>query len=212
MAPRKAKTKKGKKYNLELSLSSMFFWGLGLFVLLGWIFVLGILVGRGFLPGGVNTLTELKTQVVKLQDMVNRKDSLDVEVLEEPRSDPEFAFYNELSAKKEEAAKKSKISREKHKPPPERKSEKAKRIKSSETGKAYTLQIASLESEIKAIKMVNQLIDQGYHAYYYKASVKGKDYYRVRCGKFRDREDADVFRRQLAGRERIEGFVIGIEE
>lgn len=213
MPPQKTKTKKkGKRYHVELSLMSIFFWGLGLFFLLGWIFVLGILVGRGFLPGGVNTLTELKAQIVKLQDMVSRKDSLDVDVIKKLHRDPKFAFYDELATKKEEATKKNKISVRKHISPVKPDKGPVKRSKPLETGKAYTLQIASLENEIKAIKMVNQLVDQGYPAYYYKASIDEKDYYRVRCGRFKDRKEADVFRKQLAGREKIEGFVTAFEE
>jgi len=41
--------KKSKSYQIELSISSIFFWSFGLFLFLGWIFALGIFVGRGFL-------------------------------------------------------------------------------------------------------------------------------------------------------------------
>ena len=49
MPPKKSKAKKkGKRYRLDLSRTSLFFWCLGTLFLLAWIFVLGILVGRGF--------------------------------------------------------------------------------------------------------------------------------------------------------------------
>ena len=80
MPTKQTKTKKtGKHYHLEFSVTSAFFWSLGLFFLLGWIFVLGILVGRGFLPGEVKTLTEMKLQIAKLQDMVSKRDSSDLD-------------------------------------------------------------------------------------------------------------------------------------
>jgi len=67
MSTKQTKTPKtGKRYHLEFSVTSAFFWSLGLFFLLGWIFVLGILVGRGFLPGEVRTLTEMKLQIARL--------------------------------------------------------------------------------------------------------------------------------------------------
>jgi hypothetical protein len=73
--------KKGKRYQLELSLTSVFFWSLGLLFILGWIFVLGILVGRGFMPEGVKHLTELTSQITRLQDMVSNKKHSDLEVI-----------------------------------------------------------------------------------------------------------------------------------
>jgi len=101
------KTKKqGKKYHLDFSLTFVSFAGLILFLLLGWIFVLGILVGRGFLPKEVKTLSALKTPITKLQDIVSRKPSSDLNVIKDADKDPKFAFYDELSKKKEEVARK----------------------------------------------------------------------------------------------------------
>jgi len=68
------KRKKGRRYHVDFSLVSLFFWGMGIFFLLVWIFVLGILVGRGFLPAGVKSLSELKAPIAKLQEMVTHRE------------------------------------------------------------------------------------------------------------------------------------------
>ena len=66
--------KTGKRYHFELSRTSVFLWSVGAFVLLAWIFTLGVLAGRGLLPGGVTALAELKIQIGKLQQMISKKD------------------------------------------------------------------------------------------------------------------------------------------
>ena len=51
MGQKKIKTgETGKRYHFELSRTSVFLWSLGAFVLLAWIFTLGVLAGRGVLP------------------------------------------------------------------------------------------------------------------------------------------------------------------
>jgi cell division septation protein DedD len=216
--------KKGKRYHLELSLTSVFFWSLGLFFILGWIFVLGILVGRGFLPEGVKHLTELTSQITRLQDMVSNKKHSDLEVIKNRDKAPKFAFYDELSKKKEETAKTGTPTTEqiekkevasKTKPaekiavvPPVQ----DKPVEPVKDGPKYTVQIASLESEIQAIRMVNKIVGKGYPAFYLKAFVKGKTYFRVRCGKFESRKEAGEFLTLLAGRENIKGFVTMVDK
>ncbi len=201
-------TQKEKRFHLEFTLSSAFFWGLGLFLLLGWIFVLGILVGRGFLPGEVKALKEMKAQIAKLQEIVNRKDSSELEKIRRLNRDTKFAFYSELSTKKEETAKKRRpgkgrkqpvVNSERHPP-------------GSDTGELFSVQVASLESELEAIKMVNSLVERKYPAYYYRVRLDHKTYYRVRCGKFRTREEASAFQKLLTQKENIRGFVAPVEK
>ena len=45
--------KKPKKFLLELTFKSVFYWSGGLLFLLIWIFILGVLVGRGHLSFGL---------------------------------------------------------------------------------------------------------------------------------------------------------------
>jgi cell division protein FtsN len=226
----------GKRYNLEFSVTSAFFWSLGLFFLLGWIFVLGILVGRGFLPGEVKTLTEMKLQISKLQDMVSKRDSSDLDKIRKLSKDPKFRFYDELSAKKEDAAKKDLQGRKESYDKPdldkrikaleelvanrsqpgikktEIKTKTDKKVDQSERRGMYTVQLASLGSEIEAVKIVDRLKNRGYPAYFYEADVNAKTYYRVRCGTFRTESEAENFKNLLAQKEGMTGFISKAEE
>ena len=190
----------------------MFFWSVGLFVLLAWIFVLGILVGRGLLPKGVNALTELKTQIAKLQEMISRKDSTELDQIRKFAKDPEFAFYKELSKKSEERIKKSSSGPKKVNDRTKRGKNINKTNKPSEASGQYTLQIASLDNELKAANLAEQLNNRGHPAYYYKVNVKGKIYYRVRCGIFNNKKEANDFQRLIAKQERLKGFITKIEK
>ena len=224
-------SKKNKRYHLEFSVTSAFFWSLGLFFLLGWIFVLGILVGRGSFPGGVKTLHEMKTQIARLQDMISRKDTSDLDPIGKLAKDPKFRFYDELGAKKEQVAKKSTqgIKENSDKADLDRRIKALeetvakriqqgikktgvrtmpdKKVEPSQSGRIYTVQLASLGSEIEATKMVNRLNDRGYPAYFCKAHINGKIYYRVRCGAFRTKEESQKFKGLLAQKEGLTGFI-----
>jgi len=240
MAARKSE-KTGKRYQLQFSLLSLLFWCLGLFILLAWTFVLGILVGRGFLPEGVKNLSELKSPIGKLQDMVKKKQSDDLELLKKLDKEPKFAFYEELSTKKErkasekekskntpkpdEGSENEKAPRPREKPRPARVKEEAKEAeketapaglpakeqKWEQKGGQYTLQLASLEREIDAVKMINRLTAKGYPAYYYAVTLEGKTYYRVRCGRFKDAKEAGRFRAEFVQKEKIKPFITKVE-
>ncbi|HBF42777.1 MAG TPA: hypothetical protein DDW42_03955 [Desulfobacteraceae bacterium] len=212
MRPQIRKTNKGpKRYHVDLSLMSILFWSSGLFFLLGWIFVLGILVGRGFFPDGMKNLSELKNQIAKLQDMVSSNDSTDIKINKKPEKNSEFAFYDELSAKKGKAAKKRTPSAKKtvHKISDKKKNT---HISPTKKGAKYTVQLCSLNSEINALKMVNRLIDQGYPAYYLKSNTKGKTHFRVRCGPFKNKKEASDIKWRLAKKEKLKGFVTSLEK
>lgn len=218
MAPEKA-DKTGKKYHLQLSFTAIFFWSLGLFFVLGWIFVLGILVGRGFLSDEVKNFTELKSNISRLQEMISDKKKSDLDHIKELGKNRKFAFYDELSKKEDEAPQKN-IQNIKKEPEkkivkkvtpvvPEKETAKTpvKKSQINETGPGYTVQIASLDSEYDAIRMVNKWLSRGHPAFYAKATVKGRTYFRVRCGKFKTKKEADAFKLMLTKKEKINGFV-----
>ena len=237
MPPKKSKAKKkGKRYRVDLSRTSLFFWCLGTLFLLAWIFVLGILVGRGFFPQGVETLSKLRIPIGRLQGVVGSRKASDLDSIKGLDKNPEFEFYDQLSVKKGELAKNNKSGAKKA----GRQTELAKRfetdkssarkveapkkdqsnsnkgggqtkpageINSMDTGGAYTVQVASLDSESKAVKMADQLKSGGYPAYVHKVNVKGKTYYRVKCGRFKDKKEAGDFKSLLYQKEKIKGFV-----
>jgi len=201
--------KRGKRYHIELSRASAFLWCAGLFVLLAWIFVLGVFAGRGLIPGGVLTLAELKAQVDRLQQMISKRDRTDLEEIRQLQKDPKFAFYEELSVRKEEAGKEPAKPEDKLVPskPPEQQT-----VSPSSNGEVkYVVQVASLETEAKAKNMVSRLTRKGFPAYFYKVVVKGKAYFRVRCGIFKTEAEAVDINNRLAEKEKLKGVVHKIE-
>ncbi len=242
MPPQKSKAKKkGKRYRVDLSRTSLFFWCLGTLFLLAWIFVLGILVGRGFFPQGVEALSKLRVPIGRLQGVVGNRKTSDLDSIKGLDNNPEFEFYDQLSVKKDELAKKNtsgakkagrptdlakrfetdKPSAEQVEAPEKNQSnfnngggqtKPAGEIKPVETGGGYTVQVASLDSENKAVKMADRLKNRGHPAYVKKVNVKGKTYYRVRCGRFSDKKEAGDYEMLLTKQEKIKGFVIKLEE
>ncbi len=220
--------KKVKRYHIELTAVSVVFYGIFLFFLLAWIFVLGIFVGRGFLPESMSTVSDLRTQIRKLQDMVSREEKYDPETNRETEESPELAFYEKLETKKNEVKNnwksvKKEIIPEKNNVPPEtsviqstsEKEEPAQEALQerlpSESDFQYTVQVASMGEKVQAENLVKELLNKGYDAYYYAVEVRGKTYYRVRCGYFRDREQALSYSRKLETESGLKGFVSEID-
>ena len=221
----------GRRYQIELTSLSVFLWSVFLFFLLVWIFVLGILVGRGFFPGKVTTISDLRAQIQRLQEMISHKSSKEMESIKRHEPDPKLAFYEKLSSKKNEAKKDRHIEKNRKVPeekPPQKQIErpkkplleKNKRAKTEALSRRskpltnefqYTVQVASFDDKSKADKMLKQLTDSGLSAYYHEAKVKGKNYYRIRCGKFMNREEASIYARKLARENGLKGFVSKIE-
>jgi len=92
----------GRKYQIEMTSWSIFLWISCLSLLLAWVFVLGILVGRGFIPESVTMISDIKNELSKLQDMVSsNKKKPTPESAKKEDDDSKLAFYNDLLNKKE---------------------------------------------------------------------------------------------------------------
>ena len=190
--------------------------------------MLGILVGRGFLPGMETAISDLKGRIGKLPRMVSNNKSNDLRPSNRSEPDPKLDFYKKLSSKKDEAKKKKwqpkkKAERPKKERPPitvkatqdiPPESKEREGIETQKRGPKpwisetqYTVQIASLKEKIKAEKLIKHLTDRGYPAYYYEVEVNGKSYYRIRCGRFENRKEAENYAISLERDQGIEGFV-----
>ncbi len=209
MSPKKKKTKKKpKKILLELTYKSLIFWVGGGFFLLIWTFILGVLVGRDYL-----SFELLQGKIAGIQENVGEKNASDSDLKKKLKEDPKFAFYEELSSKKEEAAKKNKPAKRIAPKPFKKKTQKKTEKKAApkeNTVKSvtqYVLQIGSFGDKTKATALVNRLKKRGHPAYFLLASVNGKIYYRVKCGPFKTEKKADELKKALAQKENIHGFV-----
>lgn len=237
MARKKSKVKKeSKRYRVDLSRTSLFFWCVGTLFFLAWIFVLGILVGRGFFPQGVETLSKLRIPIGRLQGVVDSRKSSDLDSIKGLDKKPKFEFYDHLSVKKEELVRENNSDHKKAgkqirlanqfetDEQSENKIEVSKKSQTNlskegeqskpaggtvfmVTGGTYTVQVASLDSENKAVKMAGRLENKGYPATVHKVNIKDKTYYRVTCGKFKDKKEAVNFKTLLYQEQKIRGFV-----
>ncbi len=214
MTPKKKKpAPKQKTGLLDRVLSSVIFRGLGLFFLLVWIFILGVLVGRGDVSFDI-----VKKKWAEVKAGMFDSELPDLETIKESDPDPKFAFYEELASKKEAAHKKSlSIEKEslkknqtalKKQSSPKKNREKAS-VNSRPTQKVseYVLQVGSFENKGKALAMVKKLNHGHYPAYFSMADIDGKRYYRVLCGPFHTEKKADALKKNLAEREGLSGFV-----
>ena len=200
MVNKKSTQKKEKKrHTFQFSFKSFFILSIGGFFVLGWVFFLGILVGRGLLPNSMEDFSFIKKKIVK--DETKKKDDTI-----SPIKIDELSFYNHLVDKKEKAKKKAL--------PPALPKNHAKKVEKKQVKEvkqeihSYSIQVAALKEEEKSKKVVERLKTLGYQAYYYKIVVNGEKYYRIRCGPFSDITNAKQYAKKLASKEGFKPFIV----
>ena len=230
---KKYKKKKGHKiYQIEFTRLSLIFWGGGFLFGLFWIFIFGILVGRGFLPEMLTDVSDIRSQLSAIQDMMSREKSDEMGLSDESEIDLEMGFYKNLSGKKEdeieEWAPKKRVAIPKREAPETRTQPQAaspekntaqtrvtvlpRATPDSKLPKIaeaqYTVQLASLGEEGKAHEMVEDLEKSGFSAYIHEREVKGRTYYRVNCGIFTRKGAAEDYAEELFKKKGISGLVM----
>lgn len=200
MVNRKPSAKKEKKrYTFQFSFSSLFVLSISLFFILGWVFFLGIMVGRGLLPNTIESFSFIKKKIVKDEE---KKKNEHVK----PIKEDELSFYDQLVDKKEKAKKKippSTLLKDQVK-----KIEKTKAVQLKEDTRNYSVQVAALKNKVKTEKMVERLTRLGYQAYYYQILINGEMFYRIRCGPFSNIEEAKKYAKRLADKEGFKPFIV----
>ena len=184
--------KERKRYNFQFSLSSLLLLSITFLFVLGWVFSLGIMVGRGFLPSTIGSFSAVKEKKKNDQS--------------KPIKEEELTFYNQLVDKKERAKKKA-LS----KPllnDQDRTTKKTKVEQSKEDVRNYSVQVAALKDKRRTEKLVERLTTSGYPAYYIQSLIKGKMYYRIRCGPFPNIEEAKKCGKRLADKEGFKPFIV----
>jgi hypothetical protein len=198
---------KGKRFHIEFSGTSAFFGTLICLFFLAWIFFLGILAGGGYFADGLDAVMDRilhqekrkAGDVAKVQSHSNPTKKLD--------NEPSFEFYKKLSERGEEKKDLPYAKVRANEPGREGPA------RSTESARGYTVQVAALGSESQALKMVNQLVRKGHEAFFYKTIIQGKAYFRVMCGKFKSRKEADALQKLLARRENMtKSFVTRVLE
>jgi len=207
---------------------------IGLFVFAcGWMFVLGILVGRGTAPVRFD-IEKLQKELASLKEAVIKKERLRFKI--DSNSAPQktdMDFYESLKTSDSSKDKKSNRVDVASKPPkkslpktahsgrgkkdilnkagaakPSRDSLAEETRSSTEHEKKITIQVASLRDPQIADRMVARLKDKWYPAYKAVAEIPGKGiWYRVRIGSFKNRATAQSTLERLK-KDKIEAVLL----
>jgi cell division protein FtsN len=186
-----------------------------IFFISGWMFLLGIFVGRGSAPVHFD-IQELQKELADLKEVVLKKEKkrfkIDPDV---PNKSPDLAFYEALKQSRTNTGTDDhlhgKIPAKKGKSIPEKavktksiqKKKKASGIKKAKADKRYTIQVAALKDASVADEMISQLKKKGYPAYRVFIQLPDKGiWYRIRVGFFNNPDEA----RNTLNRLKKEGF------
>jgi cell division septation protein DedD len=257
-----AKEKSGSKGKSMIVISRGYAFLLSGFILFlfFWMFVLGVFVGKGVIPG---TMFDIKYPIQKLKALAGIKEKIEYEKPKEGS----LKFYSELEKKKKDAKVENLIPVEPKLPdheitlsrdteisksgagnevrgvitPPVPKEEKTPQgpdslndSNSEPQGETqtvsseveapvrteplaeqpvehYSVQIAAIVDKGMAEKMAKELVDRGYDAYYYAATINGRKTYRIMCGKFTDRSEALKYHERLKNEFGYNGFISKVE-
>ncbi len=194
-------------------------WIFLIFFVSAWMFILGILVGRGTAPVQFD-IEKLQNELAALKEDVV-KEELERFKIDSNAADnkTEMNFYEELKVTKDEDSLNIDTSEQKKEPLPENIVSEPKKIGPSEealsvkahqeskpetisktdiTIKNLTIQVASFKDPDVADKMVEELKKKGFPAYRSIGKVPGKGlWYRVRIGYFSTKSEADSMLKML---------------
>jgi cell division septation protein DedD len=204
MPPKKKKTRAAPKKPFKvLTRKAVIGWLVAIFIACGWMFALGVLVGRDQAPieFDVDALEKKIHQLRQKESAAGSGGS--GKKSSATRDKNELDFYEALPENREDVRIPKKTPPEKTagtvrpsgktagsvstaaaKPPPEAKDR--PRITVAEVPKgAYTIQAASVKSKPDADRLVNKLIRRGYPAYLLTSRIEGKGtWHRVRIGAY----------------------------
>jgi cell division septation protein DedD len=201
-----------KKRKPSSSRKGLALWIFLIFFVSAWMFILGILVGRGTAPVQFD-IEKLQNELAALKEDVV-KEELERFKIDSNAADnkTEMNFYEELKVTKDEDSLNIETSEQKKEPLPENTVSEPKKIGPSEealsvkahqeskpetisktdiTNKNLTIQVASFKDPNVADKIVAELKEKGYPAYRSLGKIPGKGiWYRVRIGYFSSKSEA----------------------
>lgn len=189
-------------------------------------------MGRGFLPEMLTDVSDIRSQLSAIQDMMSRERSDEMDLSNESDTDLEMGFYKSLSGNKDDEidawAPKKRVAIPKREAPETRTQPQSESPEKSTaqtrvtvlprttpdsklpkiTEAQYTVQLASLGEEGKAHEMVEDLEKSGFPAFINERKVKGRTYYRVNCGVFTRKGAAEDYAEELLKKMGISGLVM----
>jgi hypothetical protein len=216
-SPASGTAHRGKRYRFEWSLLQVLGCGLGSLVVMVWMFVFGVLVGRG-LPVAGGDEQSLRGHLVRFLGLPH--DPVKPAPAAEAVADPnkileELDYQNALTQKPEAtgdpAAPKAETaaSRPAAAKPSEKPTATAPHKAATAGNEQHTLLVASLRSQDNAQKLTQQLRSKGYDPQM-ETLDKPDDgrWYRILVGSFKTREEAQRFAAEFNKRENFQGIAI----
>jgi len=200
-----------------------------IFFVSAWMFVLGVLVGRGTAPVHFD-IESLQKELAALKEAVQKKEQQWYKNRSEPVSDnPDLEFHEALKQSRIEP----RLDMEAHRPdkpavnlkkvpvaegkkPPESQPKPSESTENravapsgaTDTAGNFTIQVAALREANFADVKVAELIRKGYPAYRTTGTVPGRGtWHRIRIGNFKDRTEASRMLERLK-RENIKGIIV----
>jgi cell division septation protein DedD len=212
-----------RKFILQLTGKGMILWLCLIFLVSGWMFVLGVLVGRGTAPVNFD-IQAIQNELIALKEsMLQKEKSITESDLEKGYAKNTFDFYEALKGKQTQETieippKKEQPESVIQAPPPSKKpavssAQAPKKDKAIQPAKGqkegtFAVQVASTKDPESADELVENLLKKGYPAFSIKADIPEKGtWYRVRVGYYHDNTQADAVRRQLLT-DQFEGIIV----
>jgi cell division protein FtsN len=219
----KGSVRSRKKFILQLTGRGLVLWLCLIFLVSGWMFVLGVLVGRGTAPVNFD-IQSIQNELIALKEsMLEKERSHNEANLKKEQDKNTFEFYEALKSKQKEETLEIPLDKEQPKiitkkaPPLKKKASspanKIKDFNDVSTPKPQQegtlgVQVASTKDQKSAEAIVRKLQEKGYPAFSMKADIPQKGtWYRVRVGYFNEKAEADAMLRQLTGNG-YEGIVV----
>ncbi len=208
-----------KKRKSSPSRKGLAIWICLIFFVSVWMFILGILVGRGTAPVRFD-IEELQNELAALKEAVVKKE-LERFKIDSNSADnkTEMNFYEELKVTRDEDSLDIDTSEQKAEPLPENTVSESKKIgpseealsvkshqesepatisKTDKINKNLTIQVASFKDPNVADKMVAELKKKGYPAYRSIGKIPGRGiWFRVRIGYFSSKSQAGSMLKML---------------
>ncbi len=231
---------KKSKTVVKISRKGFIIWGALALFISGWMFVLGILVGRGTAPIDLNA-GKLEQELKTLKEAMAEKTQANVKDKDAAHKveNPELGFYEALkenkgqrqykipvaakpkpaaktpAVKPTEAAESSPPHQQVTKPAPEKKrAPKPAPVSPPQPEHAqgrFTIQVAAVRETANAKRLVDDLRKNGYPAYQVRVLVPGKGTWRrVRVGAYASRDAAEQMLKKLKAN-MINGIVVGTD-
>lgn len=212
-----------RKFILQLTGKGMILWLCLIFLVSGWMFVLGVLVGRGTAPVNFD-IQAIQNELIALKEsLLQQEKSITESDLEKEYAKNTFDFYEALKGKQTQETieippKKEQPENVIQAPPPSKKpavssAQAPKKDKAIQPVKGqkegtFAIQVASTKDPKSADEMVENLLKKGYPAFSIKADIPEKGtWYRVRIGYFKDKAIAESVQQRLR-QEKYMGIIV----